>query len=331
MRPDALTDYLRTFEELRRRKHWSDDVTVLRFVALTLASSDLDDPRGALDAAAATLHRLAGWTSPLRSALRHAVAAMILRRRLDPARVHAEVVRTRDAFLDHGLPRSGAGPLLAALLLVLHEQGAAVRRRHLERLGELYSRWRGEHFWLTDQDDLPAAALHAVREEPLDRLGHDVEHAYQALHQDGWRRGQQLQLVSQLLAFDPRGIDTGLDRFRRVATALRQRGESVHAARYDEIALLALTATDPAPLVERVLAARDRLREERPRPSRDIALTVAAGLALAEDTAHAAGSSAGSLALARDVLAILDAQQAAMSAALVAAVSASVAATAAHA
>jgi hypothetical protein len=322
---DALARYLRTFEELCRRKRWSDDVTVLRFVALTLASAGLSDPRGSLDQAAASLHQLAGWTSPLRSSLRHAVAATILRRRLDPATVHARVLETREAFRQHRLPRRGTGALLAALLLVLHHGGAAVPRRCLDRLGQLYSRWRDEHFWLTDANDLPAAALHALRDESIDTLGHDVERAYQALRQAGFRRGQQLQLVSQLLAADPRGAAGGVERFRRCAEALTHRGETIRPARYAEVALLALATADPSPLVERVLDYRDRLRENKPRPSRDIALSIAAGIALAEDAERAAGSKLGDLAMARAVQAILDAQQAAM----LAAVGASVAATAA--
>ena len=45
MTGDPVGTYLRTFEALRAKKRWSEDTTVLRFVALTLASTGLDNPR----------------------------------------------------------------------------------------------------------------------------------------------------------------------------------------------------------------------------------------------------------------------------------------------
>ena len=329
MNSDTVADYLRTFETLRASKRWSDDVAILRFVALTLTAAGLRDPRTSLDEVASILRTQAGWTSPLKSPLRYAVAAMILRRQLDAARTHAQVEKTVAALREQGLPRRGAAPLLAALLLVLHHQGREVPRRDLERMGEIYRRWRDDHFWLTGADDLPAAAIHAMREQPVETLGHEVERAYRKLHDAGFRRGQQLQFVSQILAVDPRGVDASVERFKSCAKALEQGKQRVAPKAYDEIAILALTESDPAALIERVLGYRDRLLALKPKPAKEIALSIATGIALAEDMEKSAGRNVGDLAMARSVQAILDAQQAMMSAAMIATISASTAAAAA--
>ena len=71
--------YLEVFEDLRRRKRWSTDRNVLRFAALTLASLDERDPGARLEATAKALAKEAGVFSPLRSSIRHVVAAMLLR------------------------------------------------------------------------------------------------------------------------------------------------------------------------------------------------------------------------------------------------------------
>ena len=159
----------------------------------------------------------------------------------------------------------------------------------------------------------------------MEALAANVERAYQSLRDAGFSRGNQLQIVSQLLAVDPRGTDAGVQRFRRVAARLKDARERVNADRYDEIAMLALTHEAPSRVVDRVLQCRDRLGGARPRPPKDMAFALAAGLALAEDSKRAGERSAGDLAALQAIQAILDAQQAVM----VATMAASTAATSA--
>ncbi len=140
----------------------------------------------------------------------------------------------------------------------------------------------------------------------------NVERAYQNLREAGFTRGNMLQLVSQLLAVDPRGTGAAVQRFRRVADHLQGAGERVDSRRYDKIAMLALTQEAPAQLVDQVLRYRDRLREAKPRPPKDMAFSLVAGIVLAEDSQRAGKRSAGDEAALRAIQAILDAQQAVM-------------------
>ena len=313
---DPIGAYLETFERLRARKRWTTDAVTYRFVALTLGAGGVRISHDRLEEVAAGLRRRAGWTSPLRSEIRYVVAAMILRRDLDAATVHRQVIATRDRFGEHGIKRRGTGATLAALLLALQAEGRRVPKPHIERLARIYAQWRADHFWLTDANDLPAAALHAGRTVSVESLTEDVRRAYARLRDAGFRRGNQLQLVSHLLAVDPRGTDNAVQRFAVVADHLRRAGERIGTGRYDEIAVLALTQGPPGHVVGRVLRYRDRLRTVRPRPSKDIAFSLAAGIELAEDSEQAGERSAGDLAALQSIRAILDAQQAATIAAV---------------
>ena len=131
--PDPVTTYLATFERLRARKRWTTDTVIFRFVALTLGAAGADVTYDQLEAAAKGLQKRARWTSPLRSEIRYVVAAMILRRGLDPGRIHSRVVETRDAFKTHKISSRGTGPTLAALVLALRTRGAQFR----------HSNWNG--------------------------------------------------------------------------------------------------------------------------------------------------------------------------------------------
>ena len=323
---DPVASYLQTFEELRTRKRWSTQSVTFRFVALSLGAAASTIGYDRLEGAATDLRKRARWSSPLKSEIRYVVAAMILRRGLDPARIHECVFATRDGFKAHKVPSRGTGPTLAALLMALHGEGAPVPKEHLERLELIYRRWRTEHRWLTNDDDLPAAALHASREVPVDALAADVERAYTRLHDAGFTRGQQLQLVSQLLAVDPRGTDAGVDRFCDVADRLKSQEERVGPSRYDEVALLALTQGVAADVVDRVIRNRDRLQQAKSRPGKSVAFTLAAGIELSADTERAGERSADDLAALQSIRAILDAQQAAMIAGISAAAAAGAAA-----
>ena len=309
---DPVTSYLQTFEELRARKRWSTQSVTFRFVALSLGAAASTIGYDRLEEAATDLRKRARWSSPLKSEIRYVVAAMILRRGLDTARIHECVFVTRDSFKAHKVPSRGTGPTLAALLMALHGEGAPVPEEHLKRLAVIYRRWRTEHRWLTNANDLPTAALHASRDVPVDDLAADNERAYTLLHDAGFTRGQQLQLVSQLLAVDPRGTDAGVARFCDVAERLRSQEERVGPSRYDEVALLALTQGSAADVVDGVVRNRDRLRQVRPRPDKSVAFTLAAGIELSADTERAGEDSAGDLAALQSIRAILDAQQAAI-------------------
>ena len=180
----------------------------------------------------------------------------------------------------HKIPSRGTGATLAALLPALHHEARPVAQPQIERLARVYRRWRNEHRWLTSSSDLPAAALHAVRDVPVDIVAEEVERAYTSLADAGFRRGNQLQLVSHLLAVDPRGTDTGVQRFLTVVERLRAADERVGESRYDEIALLALTRGSPREVVDRIVrnratgyapSSRDRTRRwhsRSPRASR---------------------------------------------------------------
>ena len=64
---DSIERYLEVFEDIRRRKRWSTGINILRFAALTLASTDMADPGSGLEDTAKVLADKAGGFSPLGS------------------------------------------------------------------------------------------------------------------------------------------------------------------------------------------------------------------------------------------------------------------------
>jgi len=305
--------YLEVFEELRSRKRWNTDTTILRFAALTLAAAGVDDPGQRLEETARALSRESGGFSPLKSSIRHAVAAILIRRGLEPLTVIPRIKETLEAFKGHDLRKGGTHPFLAALLLVLDAGGGSVRWDRIKLMKRIVDRWAEDHRFLTGVDDYPMAAMHATREADPEQLGTEVEEIYQTLRRAGFSRGNQLQLVSHLMMFSDQGPLVTAERFCRMAAALKENGQRVWQSQYDEVALLVLSGAGVDEAADRVVAYRDRLRTVKPRPQASIAFSLASGMVLA-DEGRRAGSLKGPAAAAtlRSVQAIIEAQQAAM-------------------
>jgi hypothetical protein len=310
---DSIERYLEVFEGLRRRKRWSTGIAVLRFAALTLAASDMANPGGDLEDTAKALADEAGGFSPLSSAMRHAVAAILIRRGLDPVATVHRTKETLAIFKEFKLGRSGPHPLLAALILVLDAEGGSPSRDTIARLKAIIDRWDEDHWFLTGADDYPMAAMHATRNISVEQLGMDVEQIFQLLRKAKYPSGEQLQLVSHLLVFSDQGPREAAQRFDRTAKALKKAKQRVWQNHFDEVALLVLSGGHVDQVVPRVIEYRDRLRAVKPKPMADIAFSIAAGVVLAEEAERMRGlESAATAANLRAVQAIIEAQQAAM-------------------
>ncbi len=237
----SVERYLEVFEALRNARRWSTGVIILRFAALTLAARDVTDPGEKLERTAKLLSKDAGGFSPLSSAIRHAVAALLIRRNMDPAKTVQRVKETLEAFKLHKLKKGGTHPLLAALLLVMDAGGGSVRFDRIERMKLILDRWAVDHRFLTGVDDYPMAAMHAARGAEPEQLGVEVETIYKELRRAKFGMGNQLQLVSHLMMFAGSSPQSATQRFVQMTAALKREGQKVWQSHYDEVALLVLS------------------------------------------------------------------------------------------
>ena len=312
---ETVERYLRVFEDLKRKKRWSTDTNVLRFAALTLAASEIDDPGGKLETAADELRRRSGAFGKLNSPIRYVVAAMILRKGLRPGAVYDRVGEVQGEFRERKYRRGGAAEVLAALLLVLQNGGRRPRKIALDRVGAILERWKRDHRFLTGADDYPMAALHASRDEDVESVGVRVEGIYRSLRRKKLSMGNALQLSSHILALGTWDEEGAARRFTAIRDAFKTRKRRIWESQYDEVALLSLTEGAPVAIARRVLSDVEKLRSMKPRPQPSIAFSLAAGIALSREVARhgkvAVSPGAAALTAAK---AMLDAQAAAMAA-----------------
>ena len=254
--------YCEIVDRLQAAHRWTSAV-FLRLSALPLTSLDPGEAVGLLDAEAERLKEAGSWWGPLSTSLRFVLAAILIRRGLQGRVAVNTLKETLDLFKANGLGRSGNSPFIAAFLLVLSSEGEVPPPGTVQRMARLMELWKKDHRWLTGSDDLPMAALHALREEPEEELAARVESIYRELHRQRFKRGEQLQLASQLLALRPwSGVDAAAT-LDHVMQAARRAGIRPGRGLYDEASLLALSGVDPEHAVRSVIAIRDLLGTAR--------------------------------------------------------------------
>ncbi len=319
---DHTARYCRIVDRLQSAHRWTSAV-FLRLSALPLTSLEPAEAVERLDREAERLKEAGSWWGPLSTSLRFVLAAILVRRELDgKARVSA-LKETLDLFRSNGLGRSGNSPFIAAFLLVLSSDGEVPREATVQRMGRIMELWKKDHRWLTGSDDLPMAALHATRDEPVEDLAARVESIYRELHRQRYKKGEQLQLASQLLALRPwSGVDA-VATLDHVMQAARRAGIRPGRGLYDEASLLALSGEDPEHAVRSVISIRDLLKAARSSRGKRLfgafttgeqqMLSIATGLFLVAQTevlrATGDASAAAALLAARSAL---EAQQAAV-------------------
>lgn len=305
----SLEAYRQTFAEIQKRHRWSKGSPTLRIAALALAGVPGPDAAAAMDRAADVLREKAGFWNSLNSPVRTVLAAMILRRGLDPAAVHDAMTRTVAQFEKRGLSAYGIFPKLAALVLTFRH-GPETPAVVLDRMHGIQSAWVRDHFWLTGQDDLPMAALHASRSEAVPALTQRLEDIYGHLVRRKFSRGNALQLASHILGVRPWDGARAAGRFGEIADALERKAITVGRNYYDEIAVLALADASPERIAAEVKQARDVLWNDVGWTARELAFPLAAGCFLAEQAAGPDWQEAHEIAATKQVLDILAAQAA---------------------
>jgi len=167
-----------------------------------------------------------------------------------------------------------------------------------------------------------------TRDISVEELGLEVEEIYRFLRKAKFPAGNQLQLVSHLLVFSQGGPREAAGRFERMAKELKSKGQRVWQGQFDEVALLVLSGGGVDEVSKRVIEYRDRLRAVKPRPSKEVAFSIAAGVVLAEEAEKLKGlDDAATVANLRAVQAIIEAQQAAIMACIAASTVATTAST----
>ncbi len=300
-----------TYEKVKSLAGWTVDKNVVLTITSYYVTSEREFDAQSLSRVMDALKSKSSWLSPLRGNLLPMMAAFL-------DKPGADIDKEVNRLFAKQQVLKGIGFLntihcyLAALLLTndieLYENEARQAKK-------LYDAIKKQHFFLTSDDDYAYAVL-------LGKRGADpIEHAksmrmyYDSLRTEGFRSGNELQWLSQVMTYIHIKFDPSLvSRAAEVVTHFK-RNTKVRPVHYPMIGFLTVFGIDDVEL-QNIVELTHSLEESKPfKWNREMALSIAIGYIMHKLTESA---EAECVSLATSVELIIQAQQAVMAATIAA-------------
>lgn len=300
-----------TYEKVKSLAGWTVDKDVVLTITSYYVTSEREFDAESLSRAMDAIKEKTGWFSPLRGNLLPMIAAFLDKPGVD---IEQEVSRLFDKqrILRAVSFRNTIHSYLAALLMT---NDADLYDDEARQAKALYGEMKKQHYFLTSDDDYSYAVL-------LGNRGYNpIEHAksmrmyYDALRKEGFRGGNELQWMSQVMTYVKAEFDQAF--VSRASEILDQfkRQTKVRPLHYPMIGFLTVFEVQGNDL-QRVIDLTLSLEESKIlKWKREMALSIAIGYVMHE---LAENGEAASISLATSVELIIQAQQAVMAATIAA-------------
>jgi hypothetical protein len=300
-----------TYEKVKSLAGWTVDKNVVLTITSYYVTSEREFDAESLSRVMDALKSKSSWLSPLRGNLLPMMAAFLDQPGADIEKEVNRLFAKQQVLKGLGF-RNTIHSYLAALLLTndtdLYESEARQAKK-------LYDAIKKQHFFLTSDDDYAYAVL-------LGKRGADpIEHAksmrvyYDALRTEGFRSGNELQWLSQVMTYIQINYDPNLVTRAMEVLAHFKRNTKVRPVHYPMIGFLTVFGVDDSEL-QNVVELTHSLEESKPfKWNREMALSIAIGYIMHKLTESAEEES---VSIATSLELIIQAQQAVMAATIAA-------------
>ncbi|MCG7343476.1 DUF4003 domain-containing protein [Sporosarcina sp. ACRSL] len=304
-----------TYDKVKSLAGWSVDKNVVLTITSYYVTAAKEFDAVIFSRAMAALKERAGWFSPLRGHLLPMMAAFLTQSD-DSVDEAADRLMEKQQVLKQAGFRNTIHSYLAALLM---DDDANTFREEATRAKQLYDAMKKKHYFLTSDDDYAYAMLLGKKGEDSEDHAQAMRAYYDALHEEGFRTGNELQWLSQVMTYINISFESQLvKRAWEIYQMLRKetKAKPVH---YPMIGFLTVFKVEDGKIEEIIRLTEQLEQSKRFKWNREMALSIAIGHVMHQLTDSA---DQVSVSLAASVDMILQAQQAVM-AATVAAVAAS--------
>lgn len=300
-----------TYEKVKSLAGWTVDKNVVLTITSYYVTSEREFDAASLSRVMDALKSKSSWLSPLRGNLLPMMAAFLDKPGTDIDKEVNRLFAKQQVLKGIGF-RNTIHSYLAALLLT---NDTELYENEARQAKKLYDAIKKRHFFLTSDDDYAYAVL-------LGKRGADpMEHAksmrayYDSLRTEGFRSGNELQWLSQVMTYIQIKFDPSLiTRAVEVLTHFK-RNTKVRPVHYPMIGFLTVFGIDDIEL-QNIVELTHSLEESKPfKWNREMALSIAIGYIMHKLTESA---EAESVSLATSVELIIQAQQAVMAATIAA-------------
>ncbi|SDY20742.1 Protein of unknown function [Evansella caseinilytica] len=320
----VVEEYKTIFSQMKKKLRWQ--MTDERFLMMISSLYIINGKPFDLQRFAAIsdyIKKNVGMFSTLKSTQRFSTAAMLDLRFEKPEKKFHELLDVYEKLVKGGF-RRGSYTYIAGLSLLTKD--AEAERNHdelINRAMDVFKGMKKGHLFLTGESDYPLAVLLAQLNRPVEDMLDRMDNYYEKLSKTGFRKGNDLQFLSHILALQTEAEANELiDRCNRLAEDFKQAGRRVKRMYYPSVGLLA-TLESSSEEVENVMSFVDRLNgDQQFRWQKDMNFITAVNFIVKDKVEDTDVVSAG---IQTTIESLIQAQQAAMIAMMAAAGSAAAA------
>lgn len=300
-----------TYEKVKSLAGWTVDKNVVLTITSYYVTSEREFDAESLSRAMDELKSRSGWLSPLRGNLLPMMAAFLDQPGTDIVEEVERLFAKQQVLKGMGF-RNTIHSYLAALLLTDDPEQHENEARQAKKL---YDAMKKQHFFLTSDDDYAYAVLLGKRGEDASAHAKAMRVYYDALRAEGFRAGNELQWLAQVMTYIHIEFDEKL--VARATEVLMQCKQStkvrpVHYPMIGFLTVFGVDDTEVGKIIELTLA----LERAKPfKSNREMALSIGIGYIMHMLTENAEEAT---ISLATSVELIVQAQQAIMAATIAA-------------
>lgn len=155
---------------------------------------------------------------------------------------------------------SSAYLVLASYSIAKHGDPSQYNRIY-DRFEEFYAGMKANHFWLTGDNDYVYAAILAMSDLSVQATIDKTEAIYQSLKTYGLTAGNELQNLSNILAFGENAVDFDCQRAMALYAALKQRKCKISSYGLALVGVLSLIMENPDSMADEVTEVYDQLKQ----------------------------------------------------------------------
>ena len=300
-----------TYENVKSLAGWTVDKNVVLTITSYYVTSEREFDAENLSRSMDALKSKSGWLSPLRGNLLPMMGAFLDKPGVDVESETDRLVEKQRILRNVGF-RNTIHSYLAALLMT---DNPAVYDHEAQQAKKLYDEIKKQHFFLISDDDYAYAVLLGKRNENPIAHAKSMRVYYDALRVAGFRSGNELQWMSQVMTyldikFDPNLVSQAqkvVDHFKREA--------KVRVFHYPMIGFLTVFGVGDNELRDIIQLAHSLEQSKLFKWKREMALSIAIGYVMQELTANMEQTG---VSLSESIELIMQAQQAVMAATIAA-------------
>lgn len=308
----------KTYEKVKSLSGWAVDQHIVLTITSQYVTTGQEFNAENFSRSMDAIKAKSNWLSPLRGSLLSMMAAFLDKNDSDIDSEVLKLFKKQQALRSAGF-RNTIHSYLATLLMT---DNPSMYAEEAKRAKRLYDEMKKQHKFLTSDDDYTYAVALSKRKNDPALHAKAMRTYYDALRKAGFRSGNELQWMSQVLtyidlSFDPELVAEALHKLDRLKESTKVR--PVH---YPMIGFLTVFEIEDHKLLK-IIELTQVLEQSKPfKRNREMALSVAIGCIVHEMTEK---MDLTTVSLAASIELVLQAQQAVMAATI--AVAATTAAT----